>query len=391
MNNNEKYFVSLISSYLNQDSPALPMNDIDWAEIYRLSSIHNVCAVVASQAFKLKDGYKPDDKTASLFRQQIGYTVIDAERKNKAIDFIKEFLSKNDIDFIMVKGAVLRNYYPIADFRTSSDIDVIIRDNDFKKCMNLLKVSKHNIKSYSANEISVFYNNIHIEIHSETGQDNAYFNNIFNMCKSDGNEYVIGKEDHLLYVMCHIIKHFNHCGAGIKMFMDIDAIIRNTENFNYNDFINLCKKLKIDTFAKSSFALCRYWFNTPVKSELDFTNQSQLRDLFENEIIKSGTFGFNMRNLGDFYINKAIGKDGKNNFLSKLRAFFIFLFPPKKALKSRYEYLNKRPYLLPAAWFSRLFEGLFCRFGHSKNTILSIAHTGSDSEDYKKLLNELKI
>lgn len=53
------------------------------------------------------------------------------------------------------------------------------------------------------------------------------------MCsKTNTNEFLIKKEYHLIYVLCHIIKHFNSCGAGIKMFMDIDAIIRKIKNFH---------------------------------------------------------------------------------------------------------------------------------------------------------------
>ncbi|MCD7796963.1 MAG: hypothetical protein LUG95_05000 [Clostridiales bacterium] len=49
MTENEKYFISLLSSFLNSDKAPTPSSDINWDEIYRLSQIHNVSAISANQ------------------------------------------------------------------------------------------------------------------------------------------------------------------------------------------------------------------------------------------------------------------------------------------------------------------------------------------------------
>lgn len=390
MNKNEKYFVSLISSYLNNKRPIPPNFNIDWNEIYKLSAIHNVSAIVANQIIKIKEN-QPDENILSKFRQQIGYTLIDATQKEKTINFIRNFLNSKNIDFIFVKGAILRNYYPIKDFRTGSDIDVIIRDEDFKNCENIFNDNKFKVVNEGANGFSVYRNNQHIEFHSVHDYDNPYFADIFDMCVKNSNEYVLKKEYHLLYVLCHIVKHFNNCGAGIKMFMDIDAIIRNIDYFDYEKFIEICREINIETFAKASFALCNYWFSTPIKSEINLEENSDFRELFETEIIKSGNFGFNSRDLGDYYINKGIGQNGKNGIKAKIKALFIMAFPKIDIMRAKYGYLKNRPYLLPVAWISRIFSAAFKRTEHSKGTIKSIINTGKESEQYKKLLNELNI
>ena len=134
MNENEKYFVLLIASYLNQEEPPTADNKIDWEEIYRLSAIHNVAAITANQILQLKHGSLPNDELLSKFRQQIGYTVIDTAEKEETAVFIKDALRGAGIDFLFVKGAILKKYYPIPEFRTGSDTDVIIRNEDIKKC-----------------------------------------------------------------------------------------------------------------------------------------------------------------------------------------------------------------------------------------------------------------
>lgn len=390
MNSNEKYFISLISSYLNHTSPAAP-NNIDWKEIYRLSNIHNVCAMITNQIMMLERENQPEKYLLSKFRQKLGYTLIDSDHKTKAINYIRNMLNDSDIDFLFIKGAILRCYYPVMEFRTSGDIDIIIRYSDIDKLRQIITDVNININDNSDNGFAFDYNDQHIEIHSTEDYDHPYFKKIFNMCKNKDCEYFIDDEQHLLYVLCHIIKHFNLYGAGIKMFMDIDVLIRHMADFDYDEFMIKCAELNIKTFAKASFSLCNYWFNTPIKCEIDFNENEEFRKLFESEIISSGSFGFHKRNLGDYYINKGMGKEGKNNFTAKLRAFSALLFPSKRYLENRFPYAKKYPFLLPAAWLNRLFVAVFKHNTHSKNTIRSIMNTDNESEQYKKLLNELNI
>lgn len=390
MNSNEKYFVSLISSYLNNISPNAEEN-IDWQEIYRLSNIHNVCAITANQIMMLENKNQPEKNLLSKFRQKLGYTLIDSDSKTIAINDIKKMLTDAGIDFLLIKGAILRNYYPVKEFRTSGDIDVIIKYADIDRFRQIIISSNININDDSDNGFAFDYDKQLIEIHSTEDYDHPYFKNIFDMCTNNGYEYFIDDEQHLLYILCHIIKHFNLCGAGIKMFMDIDVIIRHMDDFNYDKFMVKCAELHIETFAKASFSLCHYWFNTPIKSEIDFDKNEEFRKLFEDEIISSGSFGFNKRNLGDYYINKGIGKDGRNNFSAKLRALLALLFPSKRYLQNQCPYAKKHPILLPVAWLNRLFDAVFKRKAHSKNTIKSIMNTNNESEQYKRFLNELNI
>lgn len=386
MNTDEKYFVSLISSYLNNKEPVSPKSEINWMKIYELSAAHNVAAIIGNQALMIKTN-APGSDIISKFKQQIGYTVIDAAEKEDAIKEIRKIFNQKGIDFMFVKGAILRDYYPVKEFRTGSDIDVIVRKEDFLKCKSFLDSEEYKQKDEGTKVFSINVKNQHVEIHSTLDCDNEYFINIFDMAVKRNHEYLIDDEHHLLYILCHIIKHFNSCGAGIKMFMDIDAIIRHAHNFDYSKFIELCKYINIETFAKASFALCNFWFSTPVKTEIDFSTNSELRDLFEKEVIKSGNFG----HLANFYINKGFNSSSKNGIATKIKSLFALFFPSMSIMKDRYVYLRRMPFLLPIAWMNRVIMGIFKRPSQSKKTINSIVNSGKESEDYKRLLNELDI
>lgn len=391
MNNNEKYFVSLISSHLNNISPAEP-NDIDWEEIFQLSNMHNVCAIIANQIFLLDKNVQPEKQILSKFRQQLGYTLIDSEGKENTLAYLRRIFADNNIDFVLVKGAVLREFYPVKELRTSSDIDAVVHLDDLNRLRSILKNSKDCvITNNTEKEISFRYNNQNIEVHSTIDIDNTYFENIFDMCEKHNCEYKLNNTEHLIYVICHIIKHFSAYGAGIKMFMDIDVLIRNANDIEYNNFMEKCRELNIETFAKASFSVCNNWFHTPVTAEIDLNSDFKLKALFESEIISGGNFGYSKRNSGDYYINKGIDKSGKNNFFTKVRALIKLFFPNRDYLKNHYRYSGKCPLLLPIAWFDRLFGAIFKRNIQSKNTIQTIFNSGTESEQYKKLLDELRI
>lgn len=392
MNQEEKYFVSLISSFLNEKAPETPP-EIDWNEIYRLSEIHNVTAITANQIGKLPEEQMPDKALYSAFRQQIGQTIMNYDRKINAYNFLKKLLEESNTEYIFVKGIILNNFYPVKEFRTSGDIDVIIRDESFDNFKNYIKNQSIAIDCESPISCLSFETyGINIEVHNSLYPDNKYFENIFELAEKDGLEYKLSAENHLLYILCHIIKHFNICGAGIRMFMDIDVLIRrNFDQINYKHFFETCKDLNIETFVKSTLSLCKNWFSTPLKSDFDIIYDDKIKNLFESEILSGGSFGFKKRNLGDFYIFQGIGNSNKNNFISKLKAIAILFFPKKQYLYESFKYANKHHYLLPFAWLHRLFGAVFFRRKHSMNTIASIISSDEKSAQYKMLLNELEI
>lgn len=83
MNKDEKYFVSLLASYLSSSRPPVS-DDVDWDTVYTLASINNVSAIIANQA-RLLDKNKPDEKIMSALTQQLGYTLIDSAEKEGAV------------------------------------------------------------------------------------------------------------------------------------------------------------------------------------------------------------------------------------------------------------------------------------------------------------------
>ncbi len=391
MDKQKQYFISIVSSFLNSDAPEIH-DDIDWKEIYRLSVMHNVTAIIANQISKIPEHLKPAEPMMKAFRQQLGYTIISYENKCNIINRLRNLFNENGISFIFVKGAVLKDYYPVKELRTSGDIDIFIKFSDYERAKALFSKDKYRITANASGGFAFDCGDEHIELHTEMDYDNEFFSDIFNIAdKKDGFEYSLSDHLHLLYVLCHIEKHFNYLGAGLRMFSDVDVLLRHMDHFDYQQFISLCEKASIATLAVSVFSFCNYRFNTPVKAEIDYNKDKNMLNLFENIIIDGGSFGFSQKNMGDYYINQSIGKSLKNNIFTKIKAILLFLFPKPSYFKHIYPYCLKHPVLIPLGWLQRLIGGLFKRTDHSKKTIKNIITSGNYSEEYKKLLKELGI
>lgn len=388
MTSTKQYFVNLINAFLNGKQAEF-RNDIDYKELYKLGNIHNVCGIIAKQLMGFCTEERQQIQNLSAFRQQLGYTVMSYDKKEQLAQMLRNDFNDNCFDFIFVKGTAIRKLYPVPELRTSGDIDIFFREKDYNKIYDFYTKKGYDITN-NVNEIVISTDGEHIELHNETDFDNAYFKNLFDMSsKHCKYEYALDNETHLLYVLTHIAKHFNHCGAGIRMFMDVDVLIRNTDNFDYDNFLLKCKSANIETFAKAVFSVCKLWFDTPVKAEFNFNDE--LLCIFENVIIDGGSFGFEKRNIGEYYINKSLNNNSKNNLFTKFKAMLLLIFPSSEYLKINYTYSKKYPFLLPVAWFNRLFDATFRHRKSSANTVKQILNSGSDAEDYKKLMNELEI
>ena len=390
MNRNETCFVNLIRSHLNNTVP--PVSDsADYKEILHLAAINNVAGIIAAEISKTDIAQKLQEEQMSFLRQQLGYTLIDYDEKCALAQNAAGIFENINADYLFVKGTVIREYYPQKELRTSGDIDVIIRQKDIERLCSALTDNGYTLTENKGTYISFDYGNQHIEIHSDENYDNPYFRDIFSLCTKTGNRFSLTDEMHLLYVLCHIAKHFNMCGAGIRMFIDIDVLIRHIGKIDYDSFIAECEKAGIATLAKAAFSLCNYWFDTPVKAEIDFSKNEAFRELFEAEILTGGSFGFENRGLSDYYLNKGIGEDGRIDTKAKAGALMHMLFPPKKYLYNQYRYAQKRHILLPVAWANRLFNGVFRHGRNSAKTLDGIINRSSTESEYKKLLNELDL
>lgn len=388
MNKEKKNFINILSCFLN--NRALDNFEGDAGELYRLCDIHDVGAA-AAYVLKNAKVCSIDDETASKFNQQIGKAVLNYEKREVAFEKVKKLFNSKNIDHIFVKGAVINKYYSIKEFRTSGDIDVIIRDDDYNQIINEFKSRNVKFADISSDTASVVTDGVNVEIHRGADAGTPYFDNLFDMCSvREKNTYILDDYEHLLYIICHLAKHLAYCGAGVRMLMDIDVMIRHIDSFNEDKLYSMSEKAGRLKTAQTLLSLCNLWFDTPVKDCTDIKNDTAFQNAFETVLIDGGCFGYENNNVPANYIGE-FDEKGNLPFSKKVNAIMKIAFPGAEYLATAYPYAKKNKLLIPAAQINRLYDGLTKKSRQAKESVKQVASGSSVSKVQSDLLKELDI
>ena len=379
-------FIYLLSCFLNGEKPE--DRAYDWEGIYKLADVNDVPAMLNHEISILKPEYRPYGTTLEYYKKQMALAISSFQERLDAYNYAASLLEKNGVDFIAVKGIVVSDYYPVPEYRTSGDFDLIVSDKDIEKVNEIFKSDSNiSVRTFNAGTIISEVLDYPCEIHDSADVKNNYFENIFDMKREGGHELL--RYDHLLYVLCHLIKHLSYRGAGIRMLTDVDVMIRNIVDFDEGYFYSLCREAGVQKSAKLLLSLSAKWFKTPLKdiTELD----EDITDKLARVLVNGGSFGDELSAIpANYMLNQPLSR-GELTFAGKLRVAFKMAFPGKIHLKKLYRYYEKHTVLYPVAVLNRLADAVFLKRGISRKA-LSQLHSGSASSALQlEVLDELDI
>ena len=387
MNAEKEYLIYLLSCFLNGTVPE--GREVNWEEIYRLADINDICGIVQNEIMLLPEEYRPCGETKSKFTQQMGFDIRNYECKKNAVLKLISFFNEIKFDFILVKGIVICEYYPIKELRTSGDIDCIIRVEDYEKLISLLyeKSDKYGFNSVEVSSVVITLkcDDVLVEIHRDADVLTDYFSDIFSLRVQDSNIYVLEQYSHLLYLVCHLAKHLKEKGAGIRMLADLDVLIRNIDNFDENRFYSLCEKAGIRPTAEALLSFINRCFNTPVSNINDCNG---VYDLFLDSLICGGSFNHTDSSVSQIHLNN-LSADAEGNV--RLKTLIRYLFPPAEYVRPYYSYSLKHKWLLPFAYLNRVFDALFKRGNKSLSTLNKIFKIDENNLTLKSINDALNI
>ena len=136
----EKYqeqIIDLLNASIHDSKPKFNYsNNIDWDKIIEECNAHSIDGLLYP-ALK-NSGDNIDNKIINKLKK---ITLISAIQQSKHIKDTEEILklfNENNISVIVLKGLVIRYYYPKPDLRTMCDSDIIIHKEDLPKVRKLL-------------------------------------------------------------------------------------------------------------------------------------------------------------------------------------------------------------------------------------------------------------
>lgn len=354
-NNREaRYLIHLLSCAINEKQ-AEYWDGIDYSRLLKLSFKHQVFSTIYSVLSEV-DGV-PSEHMQSFRNYYMNYVqqalMLSGER-----NAIFDELTENKIRYMPLKGSILKGYYPKEIMRQMGDIDVLY-DTNYRDTVARI-MSDRGYKNFSSGENSDDYKKepklvfeFHRTLFFEESNFNPRFDNLWDLATpDDDNEFLYHMDINNLYLhsVCHMYKHYNFGGCGIRFLADTYLMLK-AENDNL-DWQWIDKKLNeygIKDFERNTKELAFAMFEEKELNEA----QSALLDTF----LTFGIFGTQDNAVKAQLSSLANGNDIDAKVLAKYKLHR--LFPPKKKMIADYRVLEKHRYLLPAMYAYRLIKAAF--------------------------------
>ncbi len=332
--------------------------------LYAITAPHDLAHLVGASLARLD--LPRDTDAAKKFRYAQIFAVQRYENIKYELQSLYGFFEDISVQYIPLKGTVLRQFYPKPEQRTSCDIDLLVAPEDLERTVTALeqKLSYRKTHAGSHDVALISPAGINLELHFTLIEKNDYpeIAGILEKVWENalpGTEYphryeMPGAYEYF-YHIAHMVKHYLYGGCGIRTFMDLWIYQHHRPGFHRADASSLLEKGGIAVFEEKAVMLSERWFSGAEASD------SALLDRMEAYILDGGIYGTANNRVK---VSRADEKNKVQHILSRL-------FLSYDDLKYKYPILQKHPGLT-----------LFCQV-HRWGRLLSAGTS-------KRVIRELK-
>ncbi len=383
----KELFLRILKHFLHPDMETGEM-ELSAAEIpglMQFAAQHSVCPIVYD-AIKDTEAFAGlPEQVREEYHRQVRDSVIIQICKTNSFLVIYRKLAAAGVTALVLKGIVLRSLYAKPDYRASCDEDLLIPKAQFYAADRVLREAGFSAETCSdplqRHEITYHHavTGVHLEIHLSLfpedsqayGRLNEEFPNVFDRRTAENIDNVrietLDPTQHMLYLLCHGLKHFLHSGFGIRQICDMLMFAQTFgDRIDWKEVEKRTRRQHMYVFWMNLFDIGEKYLGFSWKAaglerpeNLKLDSGDMLEDLLDSGIYGKSSAG---RNHSANMTLQAAGQ-GKQNGLRTT------LFPNFDYMSSRYPYLKKHRWLLPAAWIQRDAE----YFRHSNRREISEA------------------
>lgn len=350
--------------------------------ILTLAKLHHLGPMVGQLLYTLR----PDWSRAADLRKSILFTGMDTARKSVALQRLTGALEEAGVAYCLVKGAVCRTLYPNPDLRISMDEDILVEDwPKAEAVFDRLDYSRLPIGS-AEGPVHTWAgeSGLRVELHKDLmedwsfrGLDTKFLEDCLPrrtaMETAYGRLYTLPPQEHFLYLLLHFYKHFLTGGVGLRQLCDIMLFAEKySKDLIWPEIWRFLAGGRLDVLFRNLVDICVAYLGmqeewVPVPAGLEAADSEDLLA----DILAAGAYGSStMERKRSSRITMEAVNTGNTGKSTVLRA----LFPRRADLVGQYSYLEKRPWLLPMAWGSRILG--YVRSGGSHGAAAS-AEIGS--------------
>ncbi len=384
MRDYHKNIIDIIKSATDGTKAVLPEN-FDWKECLETGKKHRILPLIY---YGLQNsGITAPEEYSRIF-ETAEYRAL-ALNTNQLYETQRLFqaFEKSGIDYMPLKGCVLKPLYPKPEMRMMSDADILVRKEQYPRIKNVMGELGYTEKVESDHEYVWYKNNILIELHkrlipSYNKDYYAYFGDGWRLARKTDRDfcYEMSKEDTFIYIFTHFAKHYRDAGIGLLHLTDLYVFIKNNPGINSEYLRSELEKL----------CLYRFYINIEHTLKVLFRGESpdEISDIITDSIFGFGVYGTHENHLLSAALKESAQSGSADNV--RRRQLAAKLFPSYESMCKMYPSLSGKRVLLPFYWAGRGFEKIFFKRDAIKRQAEAVRLVSGDnirsySESLKKV------
>ena len=337
------YLIHLVRCAIHDLQPRELPDGMRFERVYEWGDYHQVANIAFYSVEKLQN--KPEAKLYSKWENCRNQAIVVDINQSYAAQEIREALREAGVRSLEVQGTAIKPLYPQPDYRTMSDIDFIVDQENIPKVRAVLERLGYECEEVYRVELNARRPpNILVEMHTEYFLQDCQYRPVmhspFDAVAGDGKCEI---NAFYLYNILHIAKHYFYSGCGIRRVLDAYYLDQKLGPCIDGAYVQgKLKRAEAAEFTEEFMSLARAWFG---KEEQDLP-----RSKMAVYILRSGVHGscFNeQKNQLEKTLDTTEGFSKQKYFLSRFLG-------NRADLQTRYPVLKRYKILYPFCWVWRL-------------------------------------
>ena len=264
--------------------------------------------------------------------------VFASEQQLDILHRLYEAFEQHSIDYLPLKGAILKSLYPSAELRSMSDLDILIKPEQYDSIKSVMLLLGFSEGVESDHELVWRKNIIMVELHkrlipSYNKDYYKYYGDEWRLAHPIGNsyQYEMSPEDTFIYLFTHFAKHYRDKGVGIRQAVDLYVYQKAYPNLNMSYIENQLTLLQLERFYFNVSHMLHTWF--------DSAEHTEASALISNRIFSGSVFGMEQ----DGQVSAMLKERNSTGSLvnAKASSWIKAIFPPLFGMQQLYPILKK--------------------------------------------------
>ena len=266
----DRQFLQILKNVLNGEPYEGSDKASDWEALFRMAEEHYLLPLLADAVYTCESFPKEllREKKSQILSQVVRQII----QTNEFLTLILDAQAQG-LNPIVLKGITVRSIYPVPYLRPSVNEDILVTREEapaFHRFLLFQGLTPDDPEGdpETASELSYHkpdsptYVEMHICYFDEDSAAFGGMNDLFKGAESravtqqieDVSVRTLHPTDHLLYLLCHVYKHFLHSGAGIRQVADIGVFSKaHDTEIDWARVEEACREVHLELFAAAIF------------------------------------------------------------------------------------------------------------------------------------------